>query len=248
MGVRVERAGSAAIVTLDWPEQRNALNPEEAIELTEALREAALAAEVCGVVLTGNGAFCAGGNLKGMAERSGMSEDERRDLVYGAYQGLIRTIVDTPVTTVAAVDGPAVGLGFDLALACDSRFVGPDGWCQQGWGKLGLIGGTGGELLLRLRAPGVLWALLEDQPRLDGAAMEQHGLGEAVQDGTARDRAVQRIDKLAAMSREAIEAYVDLSRSDLRARFDAYLARALDHQVRLLASPGFQARVARARG
>jgi hypothetical protein len=94
----------------------------------------------------------------------------------------------------------------------------------------------------------VLWALLEDQPRLDGAAMEQHGLGKAVQDGTARDRAVQRIDKLAAMSREAIEAYVDLSRSDLRARFDAYLARALDHQVRLLASPGFQARVARARG
>ena len=248
MGVRVERAGSAAIVTLDWPEQRNALNPEEAIELTEALREVALATEVCGVVLTGNGAFCAGGNLKGMAERSGMSEDERRDLVYGAYQGLIRTIVDTPVTTIAAVDGPAVGLGFDLALACDSRFVGPSGWCQQGWGKLGLIGGTGGELLLRLQAPGVLWALLEDQPRLDGDAMEQHGLGEAVHDGTARDRAVQRIDKLAAMSREAIEAYVDLYRSDLRARFDEYLARALEHQVRLLASPGFQERVARARG
>ena len=92
----------------------------------------------------------------------------------------------------------------------------------------------------------MLWALLEDQPRLDGDAMEQHGLGEAVHDGTARDRAVQRIDKLAAMSREAIEAYVDLYRSDLRARFDEYLARALEHQVRLLASPGFQERVARA--
>jgi enoyl-CoA hydratase/carnithine racemase len=244
----VERAGSAAIVTLDWPEQRNAIGPEEALEITEALREVALSDEVCGVVLTGNGAFCAGGNLKGMAARSGMSEDERRALVYGAYQGLIRTIVDTPVTTIAAVDGPAVGLGFDLALACDSRFVGPDGWCQQGWGKLGLIGGTGGELLLRLRAPGALWALLEDQPRLDGDTMERLGLGEAVHVGTARDRAVERVGKLAAMSREAIEAYVDLSRSDLRARFDEYLARALDHQVRLLASPGFQARVARARG
>ncbi|MEX1007406.1 MAG: enoyl-CoA hydratase/isomerase family protein [Acidimicrobiia bacterium] len=248
MAVRLERIGSAAIVVLDWPEQRNALGPDEAVAVTEALRDAAAPEEVCGVVLTGNGAFCAGGDLKGMAERSGMSEDERRKVVYGAYQGLIRAIVGAPVTTVAAVDGPAVGLGLDLALACDSRFVGPDGWCQQGWGKLGLIGGTGGELLLRMRAPGALWAMLEDQPRLDGDAMEQRGLGEAVHVGTARERAVRRVATLAAMSREAIEAYVDLYRSDLRARFDDYLARALDHQVRLLASPGFGERLARARG
>ena len=238
MGVRLERAGSAAIVVLDWPEQRNALGPDEAIAVTEALKRAAVPDDVCGVVLTGNGAFCAGGNLKGMAERSGMSEDDRRNLVYGAFQGLIRAIVDVPVTTIAAVDGPAVGMGFDLALACDSRFVGPDGWCQQGWGKLGLIGGTGGELLLRTRAPGALWALLEDQPRLDGDAMEHLGLGEAVHEGNACDRSVQRVGALAAMSREAIEAYVDLYRSDLRARFDEYLARALEHQVRLLKSPG----------
>lgn len=248
MGVRLERAGGAAIVVLDWPEQRNALGPDEAIAVTEALNRAAVPDDVNGVVLTGNGAFCAGGNLKGMAERSGMSEDDRRNLVYGAFQGLIRAIVDVPVTTIAAVDGPAVGMGFDLALACDSRFVGPDGWCQQGWGKLGLIGGTGGELLLRTRAPGALWALLEDQPRLDGDAMEHLGLGETVREGNACDRSVQRVAALAAMSREAIEAYVDLYRSDLRARFDEYLARALDHQVRLLKSPGFQERVARARG
>ena len=208
---------------LDWPEQRNALGPEEAVEVTEVLEDAAVADDVCGVVLAGNGAFCAGGNLKGMSERSGMSEDDRRTLVYGAFQGLIRAIVDVPVTTVAAIDGPAVGMGFDLALACDSRFVGPDGWCQQGWGKLGLIGGTGGELLLRLRAPGALWGLLEDQPRLDGNAMERLGLGEAVVDASARDRAVRRVDALAPMSRDAIEAYVDLYRSDLRARFDEYL-------------------------
>jgi enoyl-CoA hydratase/carnithine racemase len=248
MGVHLEWIGSAAIVVLDWPEQRNAIGPDEAVEVTRMLNEAALPDDVCGVVLTGNGAFCAGGNLKGMAERSGMPEDERRKVVYGAFQGLTRAIVGVPVTTVAAIDGPAVGMGFDLALACDSAFVGPDGWCQQGWGKLGLIGGTGGELLLRVRAPGALWALLEDQPRLDGDAMAHLGLGEAVHEGTARDRAVQRVDRLAVMSREAIEAYVDLYRSDLRDRFDAYLARALDHQIRLLTNPGFQDRVARARG
>jgi len=168
MGVTTERVGSAAVIVLDWPERRNALGPDEALEVTAALREAASPPEVCGLVLTGNGAFCAGGDLRGAVERSAMPEDERRRLVYGAFQGLVRALVDVPVATVAAVDGPAVGMGFDLALACDSRFVGPDGWCQQGWGRVGLVPGTGGELLLRRLAPSALWALLEDQPRLSG--------------------------------------------------------------------------------
>ena len=199
MGVRLERAGSAAIVVLDWPEQRNALGPDEAIAVTEVDR-AAVPDDVCGVVLTGNGAFCAGGNLKGMAERSGMSEDDRRNLVYGAFQGLIRAIVDVPVTTIAAVTDWLSAWASTSHSRRDSRFVGPDGWCQQGWGKLGLIGGTGGELLLRTRAPGALWALLEDQPRLDGDAMEEHlGLGEAVHEGNACDRSVQRVGALAAI-------------------------------------------------
>ena len=47
MGVHLERAGSAAIVVLDWPEQRNALGPEEAIEVTEALRDAPLDPTTC---------------------------------------------------------------------------------------------------------------------------------------------------------------------------------------------------------
>lgn len=248
MGVRVERVENAAIVVLDWPERRNAVGPDEAVELSNALNTAAQSEDVCGVVLTGNGAFCAGGNLKGMVERSALSEEERRTVIYGSFHALIRAIIDVPVTTVAAIDGPAIGLGFDLALACDSRFVGPDGWCQQGWGKVGLIGGTGGEYLVRRRAPGALWALLDGQPRLDGSEVERLGLGEAVDGGLARERAVQRIDTLAAMSREAIMAYVDLYRSDLREGFDEYLTRAVDHQIQLLYSPGLQERVARARG
>jgi enoyl-CoA hydratase/carnithine racemase len=245
LGVTTEHRGTAAIVTLDWPERRNALGPDEALEVTAAVRVAASPSDVCGVVLTGNGAFCAGGNLRGAVERTSMPEDERRRLVYGAFQGLVRAIIDVPVTTIAAIDGPAVGMGFDLALACDSRFVGPDGWCQQGWGRVGLVPGTGGELLLRRHAPGALWALLEDQPRLTGVDMEKLGLGEAVDDQPARTRAVRRVEALAEMSRDAIEAYVALARADLRARLDDHLALAVDHQVRLLASPGFSDRVNR---
>jgi enoyl-CoA hydratase/carnithine racemase len=245
VGVAVERDGAAALVVLDWPEQRNALGPDEAVAVTDAVRDAAGDPDVCGVVLTGNGAFCAGGNLRSAVTRQDMPADERRRMVYGAYQGLVRALVDVPVPTVAALDGAAVGMGFDLALACDVRVVGPDGFAQQGWGRFGLAAGTGGVLLLRRRAPGVLWSWLATQPRLDGAALGDLHLAEAVSEGTARARAVALVGELAATSRAALEAYVALDRDDLRRDLDAHLAIAVDHQVGLLASPEFAARVAR---
>jgi enoyl-CoA hydratase/carnithine racemase len=247
VGVLVERAGPAAIVVLDWPDKRNALGPDESLELTGAMR-AAVTPEVCGLVLTGNGAFCAGGNLRGAVDRADLDPRERRELVYAAYQGVVRALIDCPVPTVAAIDGPAVGMGFDLALACDSRFVGPGGWCQQGWGRVGLVPGTGGELLLRMRAPGVLWLLLEEQPRLDAAALAALGLAETVDDGTARQRAVVRVERLSAMSREALEGYVALYRAELRGLIESHLEHAVERQLSLLASPDFAARVAKVLG
>ncbi|HXY91596.1 MAG TPA: enoyl-CoA hydratase/isomerase family protein, partial [Acidimicrobiia bacterium] len=216
-------------------------------ELTDAIT-AAVTPDVCGLVLTGNGAFCAGGNLRGAVDRSDLSPGERRQVVYAAYQGVVRALVDCPVPTVAAVDGPAVGMGFDLALACDSRFVGPEGWCQQGWGRVGLVPGTGGELLLRLRAPGALWPLLEEQPRLDAAALAAMGLAEPVTEGTARGRAIARVERLSTMSREALEAYVALHRAELRVLLPSHLERAVERQLALLASPDFAARVAKVLG
>jgi enoyl-CoA hydratase/carnithine racemase len=247
VGALVERVGPAAVVILDWPDRRNALGPEESRELTEAITSA-VTPEVCGLVLTGNGAFCAGGNLRGAVDRSDLDPDERRQVVYAAYQGVVRALVDCPVPTVAAIDGPAVGMGFDLALACDSRFVGPAGWCQQGWGRVGLVPGTGGELLLRLRAPGALWSLLEEQPRLDAPALAAMLLAEPVTEGTARERATRRIERLSTMSREALEAYVALHRAELRALLPAHLERAVERQLSLLASPDFAERVAKVLG
>jgi 2-(1,2-epoxy-1,2-dihydrophenyl)acetyl-CoA isomerase len=245
MGVLTERHGAAAMVILDWPDRRNALGPEEATEVTAAVNDAVADPSVCGLVLTGNGAFCAGGNMRAAATRSGMDPDERRRIVYGAFQGLFRALIGVPVPTVAALDGPAVGMGFDLAMACDSCFVGPDGWGQQGWGKMGLVAGTGGVLFLRRRSPSALWAMLETQDRMDGTRLAQLGLAETVEVGTARERAVARIEALAPMSRAALEGYVELDREGLRRDLDAHLAVAVAHQVPLLASPEFAARVAR---
>jgi len=245
VGVTLERRGSAAVVTLDWPAQRNSLGPDECNEITPVLAEAARDPAVCGVVLTGNGAFCAGGNMKGAADRTGMPEEQRRTIVYGAYQGMMRALVAVPVPTVAAVDGAAVGMGLDLALACDSRFIGPKGWVMQGWGRVGLVPGTGGVLLLqRALAPHRLWSLLEDQVRIDAAAAEHLCIAETSGDKPALERALERIEKLAPMSREALEAYVELSRAPLRRELEAHLAMAVERQLKLLVSPDFKRRAA----
>ena len=246
MGVLTREAGPASLVILDWPEKRNALGPDEANEVAAALRQAAARAAVRGVVLTGNGAFCAGGDIHGMVQRGDMPPEERRALVYGAYQGLIRTLIDLPVPTVAAVDGPAVGMGLDIALACDSRLIGPEGWCRQGWARLGLIPGTGGELLLRMRAPGALWRLLDGQPKVGAELAERLGIGEAANDGTACEAAVRRVESLAAYPRPTLAAYVRLSRAEIRARLPEYQAECLTLQLELLGDPEFRARASAA--
>src|SRR5271156_2006051 len=106
MAIIVERIGKAAVITLDWPERRNALGVEEAQELTEALNNSAQDAEICGVVLTGNGSFCPGVNLKGLISRAAMPPEERAKLVYGVFQAMIRAVIALPVPVFAAIDGP----------------------------------------------------------------------------------------------------------------------------------------------
>jgi enoyl-CoA hydratase/carnithine racemase len=245
MGVTLEFEGSVATVTLRWPEQRNALGPDEAREVTAALGEAGgQGAQV--VVLTGEGAFCAGGNLRGMVERADMPPEERRRLVYSAYQGLLRALVDLPVPTIAALDGPAVGMGFDLALACDARLVGPAGFVRQGWGAIGAVPGTGGVLLLRLRAPGALWRMLPGQPRLDAAALAELGLAESTGDRTALEVAQERAGLLAEIPPHTLAAYVELDRAHLRSELAAHLEHVLDVQVRMLSDRGFKDRAQQA--
>lgn len=243
MGVRIERSGRAVIATLDWPEQRNAMGPDECRELTEALTGIADDPTIHGVVITGNGAFCAGGNIKGAVARRDMSPEERKSIVYAAYQGMIRSIVAISVPTVAAVDGACVGMGLDIALACDSRFFGPKGWCIQGWGRVGLIPGTGGEWLLRLKAPGLLWKLLEEQKRIYAPEAAALGLAEIAGEAGALPRALARVEKLADMGRRPLEGYVDLYRGDLRDGLDAHLEAAVDRQIALLRSPDITDRV-----
>jgi enoyl-CoA hydratase/carnithine racemase len=237
MSVTHEIQDGVAEVTMRWPGARNALGPDDALEIRDAL-DAAYEAGAEILILTGEGAFCAGGNLPVIAAAiEGKTAEEVGEVVYERFQGVIRALRDAPIPTIAAVDGPAVGLGMDIALTCDMRLVGEQGSMRQGWAMIGVLSGTGGAAAIERIAPGVGWRLIAEQPVLDGAECERLGLGEAVE-GSALDAARDRARRLLRMPATARAGYVELIRP-VHAIDDETLARCARIQGELLASERF---------
>jgi len=111
-----EKENHIAKISLNIPESRNALNSDMRAELVEALRRIAEDHSVRVVVLTGSGkAFCSGGDLRGMEKLTAISSRVR----IKKAQGLIKTIFELEKPVIGAINGPAVGAGISLALACD---------------------------------------------------------------------------------------------------------------------------------
>jgi len=176
----VENDGGVRRLTLDRPERLNALNIRIGIELLDALEEIDRDAAVRAVILTGAGrAFCAGDDLKGMAD----ADTPYRPLPdpiaqYTHGEGRWPLVIDrmrrlgTPV--IAMINGHAHGAGFNLALGCDLRIMADDATLAVPFVKRGLATGT--SLLQQFVGIGkaMEWALLA--PTLSAAEAERWGL------------------------------------------------------------------------
>jgi 2-(1,2-epoxy-1,2-dihydrophenyl)acetyl-CoA isomerase len=144
----MERERDVAVLRLHRPVQANALNMELFGALTEALESLAGDEAVAGVVITGSGRFfCGGGDLamiETLQEKNPKSvlEEVRR------AQRVAVVLAGMPVPTVAAVNGPAAGGGFDLALLADACVVAESAFFQSGFGAVGLVPDLGGSWLL----------------------------------------------------------------------------------------------------
>ena len=225
---------------LAWPERRNALGPREADEIRDAI-EMAAAQDTRAIVLSAAGpAFCAGGDLAAIVKLIDGGESAVRSTIYASFQGLFRSIVDCPVPLLAAVDGPAVGLGSDLALACGVTYVGNLGWLRQGWAALGLIPAPGGiEYVRRRGGSAAVWQFTAAS-KLSGAESELLGLATSVPDGRSAARETARA--LAGLPSGTVRAMQDLLRhQDLT----EHLSLALDYQVEFLCSSAFAERASR---
>lgn len=227
-------------VELAWPERRNALGPSEADELKGAI-EVATARGVGAIVLSAAGpAFCAGGDLAAIVKLIEGGEGTVRSTIYASFQGLFRSILDCPVPLLAAVDGPAVGLGSDLALACGVTYVGERGWLRQGWAALGLIPAPGGVEYVRRRGGSAAVWRFTAASRLDGIDAERLGLALSVPD--ARASARETAQALADLPLGVVRATQELLRYH---ELDDHLRVALDYQVDFLCSAAFTERAAK---
>jgi enoyl-CoA hydratase/carnithine racemase len=151
--VLFEREGGIVTLTLNRPEKRNPISERDVVDaLVDALGRIQADASVRAVILTGAGsAFSSGGDLRAMeAALEARASDPSATVDYYA-QGIQRIplafeALDAPV--VAAVNGPAIGAGNDLACMCDLRIASEDARFAESFVKLGIIPGDGGAWLL----------------------------------------------------------------------------------------------------
>jgi len=157
--VSVEREGAHAIVTLDDPATLNCLSPAMTVQLRDALAELAVDSAVRAVVLTGRDpSFSAGGDLRMMVEHAIPMVDEAPGgtteiwrWIRLQFGGIARLITRTDKPFVAAVNGPAAGVGLAFALACDLILVSEKARIVPAFGRIGLVPEVGSGWLLNRR-------------------------------------------------------------------------------------------------
>jgi enoyl-CoA hydratase/carnithine racemase len=147
--VVVEKLGRVGRITFNRPERLNALTPETMAQLSEAVAGFESDGDVRALVIGGRGeAFSAGGDMDFVAELRHKTPVEVKETVYKYFQGAVKRIKLCPKPTIAAVHGPAVGAGCEIAIACDFRLATPEAMFYQSWRELGIIPPLGGMFLL----------------------------------------------------------------------------------------------------
>lgn len=214
MTVRVETDGPVVVVTIDRPHARNAVDRPTAALLVDAFRAFDDDDDLAVAILTGaDGAFCSGADLKAVA--SGTANRIEADVDLDGPMGPTRMDLSKPV--IAAIEGPAVAGGLELAIWCDLRVAAADAtlgvYCRR-WGVPLVDGGT--IRLPRLVGHGRAMDLI-----LTGrgvGADEAHRIGlvdRVVQPGTALVAAQELAHQLAALPQRCL-------RSDRRSAIDQW--------------------------
>lgn len=148
-----ETSGTVATLTINRPESRNPLGEEgDGGLFEEASRQINADREIRCVILTGAGrAFSAGGNLKAMRERTGTFAGPGvliRERYRAEIHRLVRALWNIEVPLIAAVNGPAIGLGNDVACLADIRLAAHDAVFGASFLRMGLVPGDGGAWIL----------------------------------------------------------------------------------------------------
>ncbi len=201
-----ERDGAVLLLTISEPETRNTLSAQVLAAGIEALGVAEADPQVRAVILRGAGGhFCAGGNVRGLAERRAAGASAQRDMIEHLHH-FVEALRVFPKPIVAAVEGAAAGAGFALALACDLIVAAENASFTMSYARLGLTPDAGSS-----------WHLLQSLPRtlvqrmvwlaepVSAAQLHASGIvGWVVADGQTSSEALRVASQLSTMAPNAV--------------------------------------------
>ncbi|WP_456386042.1 enoyl-CoA hydratase/isomerase family protein [Profundibacter sp.] len=240
MPLRYEKTGNIGVMTIDFPEKRNALNYAARLEMEEIATEIRDDPDVRSVVFSGGpGAFCSGGDISSFAKSTPV---EMRDRLKQQHR-VTRMFYDLEKPIIAAVDGPAYGVGFNLALLGDLILASPLAKFCQSYARVAIVP-DGGGLYLLARMVGTQRAKAMFFLAETIGADEAHNLGivHAVHSSeTIMDEAMTLAEKLAAgptrafgLGKAMLNRGMDIdfaSYLELEAVGEAYIMETEDHKA-----------------
>lgn len=228
---------SIGIVRLDRPDVYNAFRPQTITELNDTLRSAR---DLDSLIVTGSGeGFCAGGDLN--VDRGEMSEAEYTDHLRAVQETIVR-LREFPRPTVAAINGPAIGAGCDIALSCDLRTISRDAFLREGFVRVGLVPADGGGWLL----PRLIGEAKAKEYLLTGKDMSPETASELGLVTEISDEPLESAREIAATSlghpKKAVKHTKELINSDVT--LAEYFDRAVEYQWECINDPEHQEAIA----
>jgi 2-(1,2-epoxy-1,2-dihydrophenyl)acetyl-CoA isomerase len=176
--VTVETDGGVGWIRLNRPEKMNAIGALTRQQLGEAIKQAERDEAIRVLVLTGTGrAFCSGADVTEMAGAGAMrSPEDVGNVLRNEYMPMLTRLRTMPKPVIAAMNGPAVGIGASLALACDIRIAVPEAYLMEAFVNIGLAPDGGVSWLLpRLAGTGIAYEMFFTGEPL--RAVDAHRLG-----------------------------------------------------------------------
>lgn len=211
--IQLEISNHLAIMRLDAPERRNAITPSMARSMLDAIASVSTDSSIAALVIAASGeAFCAGADL---ATLSSAGADPASNGIYEdigvIYQAFI-ALTDVPIPVIAAVRGPAIGAGLNLALSADLRIVAHDARLSSAFVGLGVHpGGAHFSLLTRLVGREAAMAIGVLGLEIGGRRAVEIGMAwESVEAAQVEERAIELARRLCSdplLSRELIATF-----------------------------------------
>jgi 2-(1,2-epoxy-1,2-dihydrophenyl)acetyl-CoA isomerase len=195
--VNVHIHDGVGLIQLNRPEKMNAIGALTRKQLGEAIKQVERDDAVRVVVLTGSGrAFCSGADVTEMAQDGGMrSPEDVGNVLRNEYMPMLTRLRTMPKPVIAAMNGPAVGIGASYALACDIRIATPEAYILEAFVNIGLAPDGGVSWLLpRLAGTGIAYEMFFTGKPL--AAADAHRLG-VINRIVAADRLEAEVRELA---------------------------------------------------